>query len=60
MSEVTVCFKAEVTKVINIDDESELMSSNEMEENVKKQLDADDVHISKMKCFILDEEDARN
>ena len=54
MSEVTVCFKAEVTKVINIDDESELMSSNEMEENVKKQLDADDVHISKMKCFILD------
>lgn len=60
MSEVTVCFKAEVTKVVNIDDESELMSSNEMEENVKNQLDADDVHISKMKSFILDEEDARN
>jgi hypothetical protein len=60
MKEVTVCYKAEVTKVVNIDDESELMSSTEMEENVKKQLDADDVHVSKMKCFIFDEEDARN
>ena len=60
MKEVTVCYKAEVTKVVNIDDESELMSSKEMEEDIKKQLDADDVHVSKMKCYILDEEDARN
>lgn len=60
MSEVTVCFKAEVTKVENIDDETELVSSKEMEDIVKKMLNADDVHISKMKCFILDEEDARN
>ncbi len=64
MKEITVCYKAEVTKVIkDVKDADKILSYMDRfyAEDVKTLLDADDVHVSKVKYFVRDlEEDAEN
>lgn len=56
MQEITVTYKAEVTKVILTDDlDAELIKCwKDKEQEVKEALDADDVHVSHLKYFVRD------
>lgn len=55
MKEITVCFKAEVTKVVK-GDEDKIVAQicEEKAAEIKKALDADDVHVSHLKYFVRD------
>lgn len=64
MKEITITYKAEVTKVIkNVEEAGRAIDylNEHHAEDVKTLLDADDAHISKVKYFVRDlEEDAEN
>ena len=61
MKEITVCFKAEVTKVVDTEDETTVVKAREiLEHRLKDFIEADDLHVSHLKYFIREIEEDGN
>lgn len=58
MKEITITYNAEVTKIVRTEtDEQLLKCAKDIAQEVKASLGADDVHVSRLKYFIIDDKE---